>query len=245
MGYDQIRYMGAMGSSVSLAFSPTQIAGLKLWLKADSMSLADGTAISTWSDQSGNGNDATQATGANQPLFKTNVLNEKPVVRFDGSNDYMAFATGPDTSSCFVVGTINVAASSLPAYACFIIYGDVNNGGQIRGRVNSTHWGAFITTVADLDSGEDLVSRTFSVLELTTVASNGGVFLYRNGTQKATDATHNCYGAGTNQINWIGGETGQTRYISADMAEVLIYDSALSTSDRQTVETYLKNKYGL
>ena len=53
--------------------------------------------VTTWYDQSGNGNDATQATTARQPLLilagVTNTENGKPALSFDGTNDYLETAT--------------------------------------------------------------------------------------------------------------------------------------------------------
>ena len=73
---------------------PTDIAGLQAWFKADAgtSTTTDGVGISQWDDQSGNANHATQATGANQPLYKVGILNSLPVVRFDGSNDSLSCA---------------------------------------------------------------------------------------------------------------------------------------------------------
>jgi hypothetical protein len=61
-------------------------------MKADAQALNDDDAVSTWTDSSGNGNDATQGTGSAKPTFKTNILNGEPVIRFDGG-DRLAFAT--------------------------------------------------------------------------------------------------------------------------------------------------------
>ena len=36
--------------------------GLKLWLKADSLALTNNAPVATWTDSSGNANDAVQAT---------------------------------------------------------------------------------------------------------------------------------------------------------------------------------------
>jgi probable HAF family extracellular repeat protein len=73
--------------SVSVVLPATN--NLKLWLKADTIAgLNDGDSIATWSDQSGNGNNATQATSGNRPAYRTSVINSKPAVRFDGTNDY-------------------------------------------------------------------------------------------------------------------------------------------------------------
>ncbi len=61
---------GFLGPYGSAPFSPTDIAGCVLWLKADAGITMDGAnRVSVWADQSGNSNDATQATGARQPLY--------------------------------------------------------------------------------------------------------------------------------------------------------------------------------
>lgn len=71
------------------------------WLKADAgtTSSVNATAISTWSDQSGNGMNMNQTVAAQQPSFVTNVINGFPAIQFDnvnsaGQNDKMI---GPDS----------------------------------------------------------------------------------------------------------------------------------------------------
>ena len=61
---------------------------------------SDGTAVATWADRSGNGNDFTEST--NQPTFKASWLNGKPAVKFDGANDVLSdsnFFTSVDFSA--------------------------------------------------------------------------------------------------------------------------------------------------
>lgn len=54
--------------------------------------------VKTWYDQSGNGNNATQTTAANQPQIVSSgsviTENGKPSIQFDGSNDYL-LSTNP------------------------------------------------------------------------------------------------------------------------------------------------------
>jgi hypothetical protein len=224
--------------------TPDQIAGLKLWLEADSLSLSDGDPVGTWTDQSGTSNNATQATAGFKPLYKTGIINGKPVVRFDGADDYLAFPTGPTASSTvFVVAKLNAAPGSQPQYAPFIIFGDSTggvSGSRICARLAGTNWGSFAFS-SEVSSGENLSNNVPALLEITT--TSGSTILYREGTQKAT-ATDHAAGPGTSQINWICGETGATRWLSADIAAIVIYDSVLSTSDRQSIENYLLVKYG-
>lgn len=66
---------------------------------------SDGFVVS-WMDQSGNGNDATQSTTANQPKIydgTTGVVTEngKPAVEFDGSNDRFETSWNIGTTSSF------------------------------------------------------------------------------------------------------------------------------------------------
>lgn len=65
--------------------SLTSVLGnLRLWLKADALALADGAAVTTWPDSSGNGVVVSQGTPVNQPTYKTGVYNGKPTIRFNG-----------------------------------------------------------------------------------------------------------------------------------------------------------------
>ncbi len=41
------------------------------------------------------------------------------------------------------------------------------------------------------------------------------------------------------------GQAEDHNFLNGDIAEILIYNQGLSDSDRQTVENYLENKYGL
>lgn len=68
--------------------------GLALWLDADDAStftFGTGTAVATWADKSGNGNDVTQGTAGSRPVRDavTNTINGLAVVTFDGSDDFL------------------------------------------------------------------------------------------------------------------------------------------------------------
>ena len=95
-------------------FSPSDIADLALWLDAsDETTITEsGGSVSQWSDKSGNGNHATQGTGANQPTTG-GTLNGKNALTFVGtdpnffsltsdisrSNGYTVFFVGENTNT--------------------------------------------------------------------------------------------------------------------------------------------------
>ena len=63
--------------------------------------LSDGDPVSTWSDRSGSGNDAT-ATSADRPTFKIGIRAGNSAVRFSGSN-VMAGGLNASTSAMTVI----------------------------------------------------------------------------------------------------------------------------------------------
>jgi hypothetical protein len=80
--------------------------GLLLHLDASKIyGHANGEALDSWIDQTGSGNDGA-ATGAERPVFIENGLNGKPIVRFDGVDDWLDVGTLRDSTGamdCFLV----------------------------------------------------------------------------------------------------------------------------------------------
>jgi hypothetical protein len=77
------------GGAVLLSSVPN----LKVWHDGDTLG-ADGSLISTWTDKTGNGYDATQ-TGSARPVVRANALNGRSVVECDGSATYLVRASNP------------------------------------------------------------------------------------------------------------------------------------------------------
>lgn len=192
---------------------------------ADALVLNDADPVGTWTDSSGLGNNATQGTAGFKPLYKVGILNGKPVVRFDGTDDKI----GP---------TLTVAQPD----TIFIVLS--NNG------VNDKH---FVDTsganrqligvsggVQTMYAGGALVSGPDSVTAfqiLTGVFNGTSSKLYRNGQQIGAG------NAGTNSSTdiLIGGIGGAFM----DCAEVLICEALLSDSQLRGVHKYLGQKYAL
>src|SRR3990167_8100146 len=74
------------------AFSPSDIAGLSLWMRADDISGNDGDEISAWVSREGNSYSFEQ-TLTKRPLLKkgANGINSQNIVRFDGVNDLLVY----------------------------------------------------------------------------------------------------------------------------------------------------------
>jgi len=110
--------LSATSSVVNITVTLPQTGSIKLWLQADAISgLTNGAPVATWPDGSGLNNNASQGTTSYQPLYWTNVVNAKPVVRFDGVDDYFAlpnFLNGTTQAEAFVVLKATVDTPSTP-----------------------------------------------------------------------------------------------------------------------------------
>ena len=226
------RLVGLGSGGAAPPFSPSDIAGLVQWLKADSLGLTDGAAVTTWTDSSSGGNTISQATTARKPLFKANQNNGQPCVRFDGVDDWLG-------SAGFACGT---------TFTLFIVFRDVasidnycqlwaTNGGDglyYRGGAASKTIDWFSSTDKFMNT-RLIVGQWFYV---TFSVSAGAYTFYRNGVADGS-------GTGINSatITKIGNDHADTADWNGDVAEVIFYNSALSSTDRGKVWTYLTSKY--
>ncbi len=82
-GTDAIVLEDGAGGLLQEEFTPASLGTrLKWWYRAAALNLADGSAVASWTDSSGNASAAANATTTAQPAYIANQLNGKPVVRF-------------------------------------------------------------------------------------------------------------------------------------------------------------------
>jgi len=151
-----------MGSR-SPAFSPADLPGLALWLKADAITgLADGEAVATWLDSSGNGRDAAQATESKQPSYQTNELNGLPAVQTDGGDELLT----PSITGLAALSVYFVVKSSTPNADYFLRCGSDSNA-IIQGYTENK-WEWFSDPRTDLGTLSTVAYKRF----YTTVGSS-------------------------------------------------------------------------
>jgi len=225
-------------TSKSSAWFPTNLPGCILWLDAGQGITKDGSNyISLFADQSGQANNASQATGANQPLWVDNQLNGKPIVRFDGSNDFMEFASGfmynwTDVSLFIVLKHPYSPNNAVFGYSAgwgqgVLIYSangggylNINGGNKYTDFLKNNQW-----AISDFVYNSTSLNAYVNGVSLGAVG--GGAPLSLNG------------------VYALGKYAGSTSYCAAfDIAEMIIYDNSLSDVNRRTVEKYLAAKYG-
>lgn len=219
--------------AVSRGFVPTDIAGSMLWLEADNISGADNDPITTWTDQSSAGRNATQNTAAKKPTLKTNIQNGKPIARFDGVDDEMILASS-------ITGTVHTAFFVLSFDATFndlVLAGAGGNYFYYQDATNRYYSAAG-------NAGNVAHTPTADTVLLDMVRRDGtNLKFFKNAAQLGADATLAANSA--NDVSVIGNYTTGGFPFAGDIAAIIVYDSALSVSDRQRVETYLNDKYAI
>lgn len=218
-------------------FAPTDIAGLQLWFAADSIGgLADGDPVSTWPDDSGNARDATQA-GAARPTYKTAILNSLPIVRFASASSQRMTFTGPTgftAISIFIVfkRAATGADHTLLSLGKTLIRVDQSANGEFE------WWPDTDSTVIDTLDCQNTNWHIGAVLQSSTNYEARLDLSAQTGTTVAVD--------GADRTDAIGSfEGGTTWPMDGDIAEIIVYDSDLSDTDRDLVEGYLNTKWGL
>lgn len=224
--------------------TPDQVSGLLLWLKADSLSLNDGDTITTWSDSSGNGYDAS-GSGATPPAYTANVLNGKPVVRFSGSN---GFQLSSGASANFSIGAYTIIAVAKRTSGTTVISKNTTStGGAGRRKIQMT----LGSSSMGLNSGGD-----GTAISTTATTSSFGLFAIVARGDSDHDLVAN--GTLTNSTTTLGDSTFNTALVeigqafsngaerlTGDIAEIIMYSRAISSDQVIAIENYLYAKYNL
>jgi hypothetical protein len=236
-----------------------------LWLKADAgvftdagvTAAANGQDIQQWNDQSCSGFNVTQTNAANKPTWHQYAFNGKPAVYFHGSNGnhYLSNLT-QNLVSPGAARTVFIVAKT----TC-----QTNEGGNLftfkrTAPVASLQWYNYANNIVRIYNDDywngGINMATVNVSQFTIAQNNPALFtycvptanakidLYLNGNQQTVTQAGNV----VNETGTDGFTVGDREDFVAQpwkgwIAEVIVYDRALTTTERQSVEAYLQTKY--
>lgn len=231
-------------------FSPRSLPNLVLWLNASLITgLVDGDPVTTWADLSGQGNHATQGTGAAKPLYKVGIANGRPGVLFDGVDDFMSLTAGAAETLMGAARTVFAVVKWVATLNDMRIVSASNAGGNGRFALRvggSTLWQAVYTTGA---AGANLNlsgvnNPSTSVAQIMDSVQSGASFTASvNGLLGATAVDAGVEAAGVAALGANGPGTGS--FGNLYILEVVAYSAALSAADRARVRRYLGAKYSV
>jgi hypothetical protein len=220
-------------------FIPTSITGCQVWLDgADTSSIAfsSGSNVSTWSDKSGNGRNATVYAGT--PTY-TSALG----MTFNGSSSLqITYTASPTIETMFVVIKFNSVAAQgdiLSGTAAgqreYLMYFPYSPGTIYLGRHSTAPSGAI--------NGGTVTTGLNYLLGYVFNGTGNTISFFQSGNTITSGTPQFTYGAG-GTISVIGSYNGGG-YLQGQIYEMIIYSTALGTTERQQVEGYLAQKWGL
>lgn len=246
VGVDGIVQSIATDTSLTLDTSATVGAGVVYTITPQA-----GTArVTTWLDQSGNGNHFTQA-GTARPSKQT--ISGYPTIVFDGADDWLlgpdfadnlssftVFAVcraNPSSEGTLIVGKVVVSFLHDTYWAMtdvggnFVIQQDAENGFSVFSTLNP------FDNIFRVFTGE-LISVSVPVAHVYINGDNSGETLSIVGTVTTFSNTHPVSLA--RSVPFDGGN-----FLWGDMRAVLIYSPALSAAARAAKEQELADRYGI
>lgn len=250
--------------------NPKALSGLQLWYDSNQLNLANGVSVSSFTDLSGNGYNATQATPANQPVFRSSEPNMgyKPCLQFSGAQSLSiaggalgilnnatgcsAFASVWCTTTA-TVGTILWISANLSNVVRFSLRKSAANLSNLQCRrldadsnVNATGTTNISNNLFIITGISDCIAPTTTIVGNSS--SNPGaeqIRLYVDNIEEDWDSytASGNYSATNSAAIRIGETPTATNYFTGYLGELIVYNRALSPQESTTIFNYLKGKW--
>lgn len=253
-------------------FDPMSVAAANLlgWYRGDRLSKDGNSRVFIWFNLGllGPSHDLVQTDPTKQPLYVDEVLNGWPVVRGNGSSEFLGMANAAFLQNK-AAGTVIVVAKRADAslvtntFPLIMTQGDSNTVQRIRMSIMGTNRFYMDATRADADGGGTstyqmlqqndyyaFYKNRFNVMMSELGFSDQTGANYTNGWQSAIKTTgFMTFGATSSntasQVFNVFYDPKDNLYFQGDIAEVLVYDKKLSASEKALVLNGLGVKYNL
>jgi hypothetical protein len=250
------------------AFKPSDLSGLVVWLDATkglfdatsggSAVTTDASSVARWEDQSGNANNFTQSQSANRPVLKTSIQNGLNVVRFDGSNDLFQCANNSlfrNVGGGTLFAVRKCAANPTAAQDVFRANISGNIGSRIffnvgfnSGKSNAGGRRLDADGFVGIASSNNVSTTNFEIQSAVYDFINTDLYLYIDGATAASNTSWLTTGNTSNTDSsgiFVGGNSGGANAFNGDIAEIVAFNRALTTSEREQVEAYLNTRWSV
>ncbi len=237
-----------LNASVSLSVVPSYPENLSplVWLDASDLSTLETSfsKVLSWKDKSGNGNDFGQSLYNSRATSGTRTRNGYNVLNFDGG-DWMksssTFASGSNFS-IFTVAKFDIIDSETDSLFSINqndpdFQVDAGTSNSFRLRLSQTDLGTSKTFSDQSAHGPGVYGFIFDLNQST-------LEVFMNGMSLGVTP----YIAAPNQVDnylLLFSNRGQNNFPDGFLAEFLFYPSALSSTDRIKVESYLAHKWAV
>jgi uncharacterized repeat protein (TIGR01451 family) len=221
---------------------PACIAPPRWWYKANAgvSTVTNGGSVDFWNDQTSNLTNVSQ-TGIARPTYTANGINYNPSLSFNGSQNLVNTATTGLTGGDKSILSVAIA-NVLPSGTTGII----GSGGTLN-EVDYGYEGGKLNVYENLSNNAvaTTANATGSVLLSTAIEDNNTFSFFNNGTANGTASTNSSPSTYRLTIGSHNANGGDKNFFNGQIAEVIVFDRAISAAERANVESYLAIKYGV
>ena len=235
--------------------SPIDISGCKLWLDASdssTISFSSGTTISSWNDKSGNGYNAIPNVGSG--AYSSTGLNGLPTIAITSTGNMRSpvpAGTFSQNTTLFIIfqktGANNANDTILSrapgVYPAPFDMWTSSAGRTFRNIGDGTNYTGYSPT-------DTLFRTTTPTIYYLNIASTATTTW--NESINGTFATYTTSGGtgisaygDTASALYIGTRADGATLMNGNISEIIMYNTTLTTAQRQQVEIYLSNKWGI
>jgi hypothetical protein len=218
--------------------------GLVFWVDSSNVdgsnnsTLTNGSNVALWKNLAG-GADAT--TASNYPVFRStagDLINGHPVIRFNGTNDNLSAGAIAGLTTDKTLFAVYKTATTGGSACC----GTVIQGGEWNDLGAVSVGGGVYRAQLDINGSVAQGTTNIAGIAILGVANfdSAGQQLYVNGR---LEATRN--GGQTQLTNIVRLGYRNSQQYDGDIAEALVYNGVLTSTQRVQVSGYLARKYAL
>lgn len=229
-------------------FTPLRAIGCKLWVEARLITdLNDEDGVETWNDHSGNNNALTQSNSDLKPIFKTNILNGLPVLRFDGIDDYLELTdilSGACAGEVFLLFKLAHYPPIHQQDGLWCMSGETTHATNFPYHGDKKLYESWGTTARKRTG---VKPPALNKWRLYNVSSSDGHYRICFGDKEYYSSTTNTFSSFISETPCLGRSLGiyGNAYLVGDIAALIIFDSVLSSADRKYIKSGLASVYGL
>lgn len=220
----------------------TILGSLAWWVRAD-LGITLGTGVSAWADQSGNGVNPSQGTGAAQPSLIAGAINGQPAVRGDGVDDLLSAAwarVAPGTQPFYIWLVFKQIAWTVNKAVLTDFNAGATVGFALRLRTASPELRMQNTaSLVNPNTGAAVGSYVRGEMQFTNSVAD---YLKLGATSVTGGNAANMAGGGS--IDLFGSSVVAAVFGNAEVAEAFAYLGTPTAPQRTALDNYCTGRYG-
>lgn len=234
-------HVGILGkAAVSGAWTPP-VSGYKVWLDptdAATFTFGTGTQVASWTDKSANAFVFTRT--ASSAITRSGTRNSLTTVDISAAGKLACTPGSPICTTAATIFVVCIKKGTAQTYEAFPFT-------MVSGSTSRPHDGwnfnRFKIGAAWTAAASDMRTQTLLCVLVNRIVSSGAGDEWKDGTSVVSGSYADAFNT-TSQILTVASRADSATQFLGEVGDIIVYDTALTTTDRQSVEAALKSRWG-